>query len=173
MIERCRVSDGKEKCLNCKDGYYPKDRRCDPVNCLTIAPNGECTTCLLGLIKDGGICKDRICDIFDPWYRCQRCKTPDYFDLKDGKCDPKNSCPQGFYLNSTNCVKIPSTGCQYLNIFNLDQCLLCGTDYFLYQGICYSLAGCNTFSYFYGCYNCKSGYSHTQERFCVERDPFC
>ena len=47
-----------------------------------------------------------------------------------------------------------------------DICLICHPSYFLYNGLCYSRAGCLSYNLWYGCYSCKQGYSLT-DRQCI------
>ncbi len=117
----------------------------------------------------------RDCFNYNNQYICQRCL--DGFTLTQVNgilvCQKQfnSTCSEGYYFSTARglCQPIPVEFCRYVNPANPSVCLSCFPNYLLYQGLCYSIDGCQPFmySYIFGCKACIQGFK-LQGNLCVK-----
>lgn len=122
-----------------------------------------------GYYKENGTCIDIRCDFlsFTKEMKCKKCQDGMQFN-NAGLCYPINTnfCPPGQYFSGGACVPNPVPSC---SIYYNNACLWCLDDFFLWNGLCYSIRFCTKYSYYFGCSECVVGY-YLKDRQCFQNN---
>ena len=156
----------------CPNGYYNRTQdnscqKCDS-SCLQCVNQtvSDCTKCDDGLYVSGipfGACLTcdfncKTCNISST--NCTSCTSPAYLNLIDNTCE--NSCPDGYYKDSTNstnpiCSKCDSS-CSKCSGSGSSNCLTCNDGYYISAGLCKLCSGCKTcLNVASNCTSCTTG----------------